>query len=304
MHTHYTSLQKIGAFLAHIRWAQLFFHLTTMATGSVLAIFTSGTPFFWNTHFIVTSIFLGMLIALAWIASAMINDYHDHAIDRISNANRPLPSGVITPETYRFLSVLLHFLIPVAALLVNPVVALFLTAYLAISLAYNTPPLRLKRFPLVGTFTMGLALQMILFAGFALAAPNHMTHTYPYSWTEIFIALGIFALVAPIKDFKDVAGDRAHGVLTIPVILGPIGARLVISVGIIALVLAPRALFGAYPPLLLFGAAGTAILAITILFLSKKNTLVTERTLLWWLLIPANLFTDLLYYTFFIRQLS
>lgn len=288
----------------HIRWAQLFFHLTTASTGIVLAIYTSGTPFFWNAHFVSTSLFLGALIALAWIASAMINDYHDHAIDRISNADRPLPSGTISPETYKFLSFFLHFLIPGAALLINPIVALFLTAYLAISLAYNTPPLRLKRFPLVGTFAMGLALQMIIFAGFALIAPNHITHTYPYSWSEIFVALGIFALIAPIKDFKDVDGDRAHGVLTIPVLLGPIGARIVIAIGIITLVFASLALFGAYSPLLLLGAFLSATLAISFLFLSKKNKLITERYLLWWMLIPANLFTDLLYYTFFIHPLS
>ncbi len=285
----YTPLHKITVFLVHIRWAQLLFHLIATATGSVLAVFTSNTPFFWNTHAIITSAFLGTLITLAWIASVMINDYHDRAIDRISNTHRPLPSGTITPETYRFLSLLLHLFIPIAALFINPIVALFLTAYLVISLAYNTPPLRLKRFPFIGTFTMGLALQMILFTGFALIAPNHIMHTYPYSWSEIFIALCIFALIAPIKDFKDVDGDRAHGILTIPVLLGPIGARLIVSSGVILLAL--RLVFVMHPQknitiALFFSTA----CAIALIFASAYNTIITKRLLIAWLLLPITIF--------------
>jgi 4-hydroxybenzoate polyprenyltransferase len=39
-------------------------------------------------------------------------------------------------------------------------------------------------------------------------------------------------LAIPIKDFKDIEGDKKYGVWTIPVIFGDKNGRLVVSVGI------------------------------------------------------------------------
>ncbi len=289
--------QKIILFIRHIRWAQLSFHIATMLLGSLIAFSVHDTRPFSMEHFIMASVFLGILVVLAWISSAMINDYHDHGIDKISNTKRPLPSGTISPETYKFFSLFLHIIIPLFALFINPIVALFLTAYLAISLAYNTPPLRLKRFPLISTFTIGLALQMIIFAGYALVAPNHILQTYPFSWTEILIALGIFTLIAPIKDFKDIDGDRAHGVMTVPVLFGPRGGRIIVTAGIVLLLMRIAFLTAETPIVAWIKGYGiiTALLAIYIIHTSQYNKRIKEHALVSWLIFLVAVATLILF---------
>lgn len=157
-----------------------------------------------------------LVVALLWLGTALINDLADLGVDAISNPNRPLPSGRIAPgEALRWA-------------LGAQAAALFLTAVegslgaLLLALtgtvlghAYSLPPLRLRR--------SGVMANGIIGAGVVMAMTGGMMAQGPASEVGLMTAgaLGLLAAAASmVKDFKDLDGDRAAGVRTLPVLVG------------------------------------------------------------------------------------
>ncbi|PJA87187.1 MAG: hypothetical protein CO141_00735, partial [Candidatus Moranbacteria bacterium CG_4_9_14_3_um_filter_42_9] len=96
--------------------------------------------------------------------------------------------------------------------------------------AYSAEPYRLKKFPGVATFISSIASLLILFVGFFLfSGDKNLTGL---SWRVILLISTALTLSLPIKDFKDIEGDKKYGVWTIPVLLGESGGRLVVSAGV------------------------------------------------------------------------
>jgi 4-hydroxybenzoate polyprenyltransferase len=114
--------------------------------------------------------------------------------------------------------------------IVNFKIALLLLAYQAIAWIYSCWPLRLKRFAFVSTFLSALALLMVLFSGYILVSPDQDIRSLPFSIITLLI-IGC-VLILPIKDFKDIEGDKKEGVYTIPVLFGENWGRIIVGSGI------------------------------------------------------------------------
>lgn len=175
---------------------------------------------------------LDLLVAifLAWIASVIINDIADFSIDAVSNPARPLQKKIFSVLEYKQLGIILFLLSLLGGLVVSLKFAALLLVYQFLAWAYSAEPFRLKKFPLVATLISSVALLVVLFAGFTLVSGDN--NLGGLSWRVILLLLISFTLVLPLKDFRDIEGDRKDKIWTIPVIFGDKNGRLISAVGV------------------------------------------------------------------------
>ncbi len=137
-----------------------------------------------------------------------VNDVYDLDIDRINKPYRPLPSGRVQKQSAAVFSTVLFMLGIAAGACIHPtglMIALMSSVWLFLYSA------RLKRTVLWGNFSVafisGLAF---IYGGLAIGR-----------WKQALV-VGIFAFFYHfareiIKDLEDVEGDRADGVVTLPI---------------------------------------------------------------------------------------
>jgi len=159
-------------------------------------------------------------------ASNALNQICDLEIDRINKPDRPLPAGRLSVRAASLFSAVFFALALVLAALLGWQVLIVVAGGAVAVAAYSMPPLRTKRFPLLSNLTIALARGLLLpVAGFGVT--NGIDRPEPWilgGITFLFI-LG----AASTKDFKDVEGDRAGGVVTLPIKYGPRGAARIIA---------------------------------------------------------------------------
>lgn len=168
-------------------------------------------------------------LSLAALFAIVTNNLADVAADRISNPNRPTVRGTVAPKPYLIAGIFCQIWALSIPWILPPHQALPITLAVAgISLGYfiySCPPLRLKRVPILAKVIIGANSWVVALGGFALAGGK--IADFPLAWT-IFI-LGPLALAANFIDLKDVEGDRATGIATLPVLMGVQNARHLIA---------------------------------------------------------------------------
>jgi 4-hydroxybenzoate polyprenyltransferase len=127
---------------------------------------------------------------------------------------------------------------------------------------------------------------LILFAGFIFSSTEKSISALPNSIsTLLFFA---YLSILPIKDFKDIAGDRADGVYTLPVLLGEerakrlIGAAVFITFVASPFVLSLRSLF---PLGIFFGGVAFWLLQLSS---ADHHHLSYRRLPVWFLLLAIS----------------
>lgn len=152
-----------------------------------------------------------LVTVLATGAGNTINDYFDRELDRITNPERPLPRGSVTPRTALLSSAIL-FLIAGGLSLTLPVVAVAIAVINIVLLVAYTPAL--KGLPGVGNAVVAyLGGSAFLFGGAAvenLTAPGILF---------VLAAVATFSREI-IKDVEDIEGDREKDLQTLPVAIG------------------------------------------------------------------------------------
>jgi geranylgeranylglycerol-phosphate geranylgeranyltransferase len=194
---------------------------------------------------VVATVALGSLCAsLMNAASNAINQIYDLEIDRLNKPNRPLVTGALSRvEAWRF-SWLLYALALVPTWLVVPHPYDTLAAKLAAPLGfhqtffiylagllftfvYSAPWLgRTKVRGMAANFTIAVPRGVLLkVAGWAMVA--RIGYAEPWYLGAI---VGLFLVGASsTKDFADIAGDRAGGCRTLPILYGVRRAAWIIS---------------------------------------------------------------------------
>jgi 4-hydroxybenzoate polyprenyltransferase len=170
-------------------------------------------------------LFACLSAAAATAASNAWNQVFDADLDRINKPDRPIPAGDLTAPA----ALVVGDVLGLAAILLGALASLaFLTCVSVGLLAtwiYSAPPLRTKRRPFLALLTIAVPRGLLVpVAGWSVLASPRASDP----WALGAVA-GLFVLgAAATKDFSDVAGDRAHGCRTLPVVLGvPRAARLV-----------------------------------------------------------------------------
>jgi 4-hydroxybenzoate polyprenyltransferase len=220
--------QKFFALLSNARFPQLAYHIGLLVAGAGFAcFFTSATPPPLTIFNVFAFLDLLLAVWLAWLASVVVNDLFDQKTDALSNVKRPLPQHIFLEEDYRTIGFLFFGASLIFAALISFKSMLLLLAYQSLAWLYSAQPLRLKRFPLIATLITALASILILLLGFLLFSGTSSIKSFPSSFF-LFFLLSLMASL-PLKDFKDIEGDRADKVFTLPVLFGEYKAKLIIG---------------------------------------------------------------------------
>ncbi len=168
-----------------------------------------------------------------------VNQLEDVEIDRVNKPYLPLAAGEMTPAAARWIVAACAVLAVALALSQGAVETVAVLAGLAVGTAYSSPPLRLKRFPLLASLSITGVRAVVVNLGVAL----HFTESLgDGSWSvpgpvwalTLFVIPFAFA-IAVLKDVPDLEGDRRHRIATFTVRLG---GRRVMRIGLAALAVA------------------------------------------------------------------
>jgi 4-hydroxybenzoate polyprenyltransferase len=224
------SREKLWATIKNARLPQIAYHTGLLLVGMGLGSFIY--PQNWHLNVFSSISFLVILssVLLSWKASVIVNDLNDYKIDKITNNWRPLQKNIFTQKEYINLGIILFCLALLGGLVVGLKFAMFLIVYQTLAWFYSARPYRLKKFPIIATFFSALASITVIFIGYSLFSGDENIKLFP--WRIIIMMLMTLTLSLPIKDFKDIAGDRADGVWTIPALFGMEMGKLIVGSGI------------------------------------------------------------------------
>lgn len=220
--------EKFVAVIKNLRLPQCIFHLGLFFCGMGLGLLAYPSNLAINLFSISAVLGLAASIILAWKASVVANDIYDYSVDNISNTNRPLQKGIFSVREYAEFGIVCFGLSLIGGLAVGFKFSALLLSYQIIAFFYSAPPFRLKRFPVIASLISAVALLTVFFLGFTLISGEKDIEGL--SWRIIFLLMIGYTLCIPIKDFKDLEGDKKNSVWTIPAIFGEDKARIIIAI--------------------------------------------------------------------------
>jgi len=261
--------QKFIAFIKNVRPYRIIHYEGMLLGGFLLGKIILGYDFqLWQ-------LLAAMLaVVLAWLSQVGLNDLIDVDIDKISNADRPLIKGVINVKEYKVITFLLACLALVVAYSVSYHFLIFIMIFMVLYTVYSMPPLKLKRIPILATFLIASAALSLVMAGFSLPG-----HEYLVSFPSYLIGLILISLTFSVtmKDVKDIEGDKAAGIMTVPTLLGSRSGKKAVGVLVLlSYLVAPLLLPRFFPSLL-----GLALIfgVISYFVINKKHY--QERYVFW-----------------------
>ena len=268
--------KKFLAVLKNSRPPQLIYHGGLFFIGLGLGYLAYPGNLNINIFSVAAVIVLLLSVWLAWTASVIVNDINDYEIDRISNPERPLQKGIFTVEEYRQFGIIVFALSILGGLVIGLKFAALLAIYQFVAWVYSGKSYRLKRFPVIATFLSAVASILVLFLGFILFSGDD--NIQKLSYRIILMFLLVLTLSLPIKDFKDIEGDKKDEVWTIPVLFGEEKGRLIVAGGVFISFMS--SVFFLNELRLFFWALLAGIGAFLIIVNQKIN----PRRLFWWVL--------------------
>ena len=225
------------AVVRNIRPERLAHYVIAAILGGLIAL-AEGSKVAWSIFDVITIAVAALTITFAWLFAVTVNDIVDEPIDAISNKERPLVTGALTPSLMREVAFVSGVMTLVGALALGSYATFWILVFSAVAYVYSAPPLRLKRVPVLASAFIGIATLALVLLGFFLLSANQAFAIFP---TPIAIVVFLFmTLLTNVRDFKDIEGDAAAGIWTVPTLLGERRARWVIgALCFVAFLLAP-----------------------------------------------------------------
>lgn len=238
--------EKCLALFRNLRFSRVVNNLALLAFGLYLGGILTFDLNFGDTMLIILAV---ISLLLYYLSAVGRDDLSDEKIDKISNPSRPLPAGKFTKEEFRGLSNIFLIASYFTAFAVGYAFFFFILLRSLVGYLYYAPPFRLKRFPVLATFTKALAFLFTIYAGFLLISKNTI---FDFPGRLALFVLVAFTLGATVKDIKDYQGDKADGVYTIPVIFGlERGKKIIGLLAFTSFILAPLFFFDHFKILIL-----------------------------------------------------
>jgi 4-hydroxybenzoate polyprenyltransferase len=156
--------------------------------------------------------------ASAYIFAQMINDWFDRETDRINNQKNIFNLGILPSGTIRAYGTICGIWALSSGLSMGWIPFVFIATSIAGSIIYSAKPIRLKRLPVLSSVVISLICGMLIGYGFSFLPNHHIKRLFPRNL--IWIILTALPLGLQVKDLKDMAGDHATGIWTIPVLFG------------------------------------------------------------------------------------
>lgn len=159
---------------------------------------------------------------LVIVGMYVLNDLVDADLDRANGKKRPIPTGQVSKrQAWIFIVSTNAIGMLLAGMTFNPVSIIIASLVIAIGLMYSAPKISLKDKFVIKTLAIALAL---VFCGLMGATVNFaLDPNGSMSVVPIYAALMLGTMVfitSPLNDLGDVAGDKAAGRRTIPIVIG------------------------------------------------------------------------------------
>ena len=222
------SFQNIYTWFSKILpWKRIFMFIFFSVIGMVLADKLIFTKIIINPINISGFIILCLAFVFHGITAIIVNDVSDYELDTIAHPERPLPSGLISPEDYKTIGTTSFVLGVLSTISLNYTVTIFLIAIQCFYYLYAVEPFRLKKHWIFGLFVyLGIGMS-VLAVGYFFAAKSQVLIHAP--WKIFTIIAAVFSITAFQKDIPDAFADKQFNILSIPVFLGE-KLSLIISV--------------------------------------------------------------------------
>ena len=164
---------------------------------------------------------LGILLAgpITCGMSQAANDWCDRHVDAINEPGRPIPSGRIPGRWGLWIAQAMTVLSLVVGWHLGTFVFGATVLACAAAWAYSAEPLRAKRSGLWGPLLCGLAYETLPWVTGA-AVLTGGTPSWPVLTIATLYGLGAYGIMT-LNDFKAITGDRAMGLRSLPVMVGP-----------------------------------------------------------------------------------
>uniref|UniRef100_A0A7V3RHD4 Digeranylgeranylglyceryl phosphate synthase n=1 Tax=candidate division WOR-3 bacterium TaxID=2052148 RepID=A0A7V3RHD4_UNCW3 len=184
--------------------------------GFILARNQAGAFYKFNFFNSIALLFIFLSCGLGFWALQILNDFFDIKTDIYSKQRNPLLKG-IEKRYYSMCGIFISVLVLIISVILNYQAFLIMFTFLLLGVIYSVPPLRLKRFPLLSTFILSIAVLLSLGVGYSVIYGEKTFHEFPEPL--------IYALITGItigfsaKDMSDIEGDKNNGIITLPVLL-------------------------------------------------------------------------------------
>jgi len=159
------------------------------------------------------SFVIALAITLSAFAVYALNDIYDVEIDSINASERPIPSRVISIAEAKAFTTVLFVSSLLVALSAGIYAIVFTMLFSILGIMYSIPRIRFKD----GYFAnacWGLGIAMAVLGGASVTAIN--TNALVAAFALAFLTAGC----GLTKDLKDIEGDKALNIHTIPILLG------------------------------------------------------------------------------------
>lgn len=202
-------------------------HFFVVAVLGGLIALSEGSRINWTILDLTTIAVVVFTITFAGIFAIITNDLVDKPIDAISNKKRPLVTGALTPEIIKDVALVCGLMSLAGALILGLYALSSILIFSAAYYIYSAPPLRLKRIPILSSMFIGIATLAIMLLGFFVVSTNQEFSAFPASIALLVVLF--MAAAANVRDLKDIEGDAAVGICTLPTLLGEHHSRMVIG---------------------------------------------------------------------------
>lgn len=218
---------KFFVFWKNSRPKRLLYYFSLIFVGFFIAYKFGLNSWKWSPFNTFNFIVLIISLTSSWLLQVNINDIYDRQIDTISNPNRPLVTHTLLINDLHTYNIIIAIIIILSIFLLNYEILMFILAWNALYFIYSSPPFRLKRIAFISNLLLGIIGAVTISAGFSLASGGLWFNRFPN--TLLFFLIIIITLISHVKDIKDVTGDNAFSIKTIPVVLGIKNGKRVIS---------------------------------------------------------------------------
>lgn len=219
--------KKFIAFFKKLRYLRLAFQYLAVIIGIVLGLRIYHARIDTTLYGILTLFALFVTATSVWIFSLTTNDLNDVEIDKISNKDRLLPTGIFTVTEFKVLATISGALALIASYTVGYTFALFTFGNLVFAYIYSFEPLRLRKWPIISSGLMAVGTAFLVIMSFMLFAPPSYFGDFPVNMLALLVF--VVALVMNVKDIKDIEGDSQNGIFTIPTLFGDKLGKVIIS---------------------------------------------------------------------------
>lgn len=226
--TYRWNAKKASALFRNSRFERMSIYLFMAGFGMFLAMQEGVAAPLVSWLDVTTLICLFVAVACIWLHAVCHNDIVDRESDAISNTTRPLVTGLITTSEMAIARNVFLFLAIIGGYAAGHYALFMVLVYAAFAYLYSVPPFKLKRFPLINPFIIGLCMLATMLAGFFTLSTDQEVSVFPSEWAFLIVIL--YTCIANVKDIKDIEGDRAAAVYTIPVLFGATNGKHIIGV--------------------------------------------------------------------------